>query len=497
MTDPAGGDRPAGDVVVVRGGAGGTRARLEELDRVVALLAAAAQALAGAAWRTRRVVDVLRAGPAPGAAEALAPLTGPALPAAADRAEALADAVAGVAGIYREADADASAGVRRVVVAAGYAWGEAGPIAWLAGAAAAVRATGTLVWLRAERFRPGPVGAMVLALAAGAGRDDAWGAVGRLFVGPGLLPPMPTVGRGSAEAGVAGASAFLLAALPGRAKVSADPVPRAARLLATGLDVLDGPTTLRVTPALRPVSGRPPRDEADVLGLVADQYDGEGQVGVQRLDHADGSRTWVVAVPGTQAGLGANPFDARSDLELVAGVEDDVTALVVRAMDAAGVAPGEPVLLAGHSEGGIAATRLAADPLVGTRFEIAAVLTAGAPVAGIALPVTTAALHLEHADDVVPGLRGLPNPDTPTRTTVVRDLSTSTLAAERAATQPAGTHQLTSYQRTATLLPAEHPSIAGFRRATATVLGPDVVQATTYTFTGERVADVRSGRPGR
>jgi pimeloyl-ACP methyl ester carboxylesterase len=307
---------------------------------------------------------------------------------------------------------------------------------------------------------------------------------------------MPVVDRATTDAVVAGVGAWIQASPSGRQEIVADPVPGSARALVAHA-TRGRSSRLLVIPEPEARAAAVPRTEADVLAVVADQYPGAGQadrlgaaqVAVERLDHADGSRSWVVAIPGTETGSanGPNPLDGLTDLQLIARTPDDVSALVARAMDQAGIAPGDAVLLAGHSLGGIVAASMAADPAITSRYRIAAVITAGAPVSGETVPSATAALHLEHAQDSVPGLRGLPNPDELNRTTVVRDLSASDDPAERAIDALGDAHSVQVYVRTAELLPHDDPSVIGFRSSLAEVLGPDVVAASTRTFAAIRV----------
>jgi pimeloyl-ACP methyl ester carboxylesterase len=80
---------------------------------------------------------------------------------------------------------------------------------------------------------------------------------------------------------------------------------------------------------------------------------------------------------------------------------------------------GQDVMLVGHSQGGMVATALAADPGFTRHFNVQHVVTAGSPTAQVPdLPAGTSAIHLENRGDVVPLLDGEDNPDQPHRTTV-------------------------------------------------------------------------------
>ena len=74
-------------------------------------------------------------------------------------------------------------------------------------------------------------------------------------------------------------------------------------------------------------------------------------------------------------------------------------------MNAAGIAPGEAVEFAGHSQGGIMAAQMAADPSVRARYNVVSVVTAGSPTATIA-PSDVPVLSYENSGDIVPGLDG-------------------------------------------------------------------------------------------
>ena len=126
------------------------------------------------------------------------------------------------------------------------------------------------------------------------------------------------------------------------------------------------------------------------------------RVRVERYDLPGGRREWMVYVAGTQsAGLGgADPFDMRSNLQLYSGEGAASVDAVRAAMDAAGVAPGEAVHLATHSQGAMIGVALAgADPDVRT------LITFGSPVPAEVAP-DVLAIDVRHADDPVAALAG-------------------------------------------------------------------------------------------
>ena len=183
------------------------------------------------------------------------------------------------------------------------------------------------------------------------------------------------------------------------------------------------------------VVGAPPpgdAEETEALGGPADvirysdrvqagrKDDSTGVISVLRTDHADGTTSWVVVVPGTADwGLGGpNPQDLLTNFQAVSGMPTDMETAVVAAMQQAGVGPNDPVGLYGHSQGGIVVTRLAGDPGVNEHYNVTTLLTAGSPVGGIDLPDSVSALHLENGGDAVPSLDAAPNPSSPHRITV-------------------------------------------------------------------------------
>lgn len=195
---------------------------------------------------------------------------------------------------------------------------------------------------------------------------------------------------------------------------------------------------------------RPAGSVAEALARTADLYpQGSGVVdrpaagvpagtlAVEEVVHGDGTTSWTVLIPGTQEFLSSsNPFDAATDLSLMAHEAADVSAAVEQALDAAGAAPDEPVVLVGHSLGGISAAALAASPEFRARHPVGGVVTAGAPTATFAVPAGVPVLHVENEESLVEnvdGRSGDEGPATPDRVTVGRRLLDSADPADVAA----------------------------------------------------------------
>jgi pimeloyl-ACP methyl ester carboxylesterase len=220
------------------------------------------------------------------------------------------------------------------------------------------------------------------------------------------LPSMDTL------TAAAGGGLGLITAALGAANVSAG-----AGLLAQHQGRDTAITTRPVT--VGPSAG--PRDLADLtrhLGLLADAAD--GSVEVQTLTAVDGSIRHIVYLPGTDD---MNPFshdaqvrDMAENVRLIAGQPTAYGAGILAAMAQAGVRPGQPVLLVGHSQGGMQAVALAS---YGTPYDVTDVVTLGSPTAQIRhYPAGVQVLSLEHVGDAVPELDGAPASTDPAQVTV-------------------------------------------------------------------------------
>lgn len=121
-----------------------------------------------------------------------------------------------------------------------------------------------------------------------------------------------------------------------------------------------------------------------------------GQIGVQQVRGADGATAYIVQIPPTEGapitsvpaayGGQGDSRDWGSNLRLVAGQHPAAMDDVQAAMRAAGIPPGAHVMLVGHSQGGIVADHLAADPAFNNcsgregSYDVTHVFTVGAPV---------------------------------------------------------------------------------------------------------------------
>ncbi len=210
-----------------------------------------------------------------------------------------------------------------------------------------------------------------------------------------------------------------------------------------------------VTPgSVDPRSLTAPGSVEDLLrNLSLTNRGADGEIDIQQIGVGDDAR-YVINLPGTDS-WGDDAGDVRdlqSNLQLVSGQDPAYTEGIMQAMRDAGIPPGAPVLLAGHSQGGMAAVHLAADPDFQERYDVRHVVTAGSPTAQVGqLPAGTQVLSLENSGDLVPLTDGEDNPDQPNRTTVVFDGRKGSLGEN---------HSMTTYIDGGTLVDAsDDPSI--------------------------------------
>jgi hypothetical protein len=97
------------------------------------------------------------------------------------------------------------------------------------------------------------------------------------------------------------------------------------------------------------------------------------------------------------------PFDMTSNISGVAGLDSGAERAVRQAMEQAGIGAENPVVLSGHSQGGLVAATIAASG----DYRVDALFTLGSPVAGVPVPGDVAWVAVEHDDDLVPATGGV------------------------------------------------------------------------------------------
>ncbi|MDP5226551.1 MULTISPECIES: hypothetical protein [Arthrobacter] len=141
-------------------------------------------------------------------------------------------------------------------------------------------------------------------------------------------------------------------------------------------------------------SGRPGTPDNAVRITAVDKHDGNGPA-------------YIVSIPGTQTWnplSGSTPMDLTGNLVTASGGMSTMSQAVERAMEKAGIPADAPVMLVGHSQGGMTAAALASDSEFRDRFNVTNVMTYGSPVDSTHIPDGIHTLEIQHATDVVPRL---------------------------------------------------------------------------------------------
>lgn len=230
-----------------------------------------------------------------------------------------------------------------------------------------------------------------------------------------LLRPGHDLGLGRVARGLLTA-ADAVVTLGAQAAVAS--APACTHVLVDGAAALvpEGPGDATPLPDQLPGGDRGQPDVAGWLRQVDALGATPGRIAV--TDTGDGA--WVVQLPGIHSLLpAADPQDLPGALAGLGTGDSAYAGAVVVALTKAGVPPGARVLLVGHSQGGLVATGLSADPAVAARWRITHVVTAGSPVSRSAIGRGTQLLDVVNRRDLVTALDSVPSADAPGRTSLV------------------------------------------------------------------------------
>lgn len=273
-------------------------------------------------------------------------------------------------------------------------------------------------------------------------------------------------------------------------------LPQTAGLALAGLGGLAGvagtghlrETAVRVRPAgARSTRVTAPSGVGALIDRVPGSAEGDPQIRLERYAEESGNNSaagsrWILYLGGTiDLGVlpGTEPFDMTSNLHATAGADAGSLRATAKALELAGVLPGDPVLAVGYSQGGLLAAQLERSD----DFNVQGVLTVGAPIGQLALDVPAAAIA--HTEDLVPALGGLESATSDERILVRRSAFSG---REMPVDHALPAHALTEYRATAALMDtSREPRILRFRESIAGFLSPRAAVGASRLYRAERV----------
>ncbi|GAA3008401.1 hypothetical protein [Actinokineospora diospyrosa] len=226
-----------------------------------------------------------------------------------------------------------------------------------------------------------------------------------------------------------------------------------------------------------PIAVDPPSNLGELFNGLDHRNGTDANIDIRRVVQPDGTVAYIVDIPGTKVwnlpgGDGGSANDMGTNVDAIAGNPTVLQEGIQEALRAAGVPKDAPLMLVGHSQGGIVAAR-SVDPLLADGYNITHVVTAGSPVGGIAVDERVQVLSLENNGDIVPHLDAAENPASDNRTTVKFDHQTGTMG---------GNHAINgNYTDAARQLDAStDPSVVRFRDSASVFFGGASVETHQY-----------------
>lgn len=231
----------------------------------------------------------------------------------------------------------------------------------------------------------------------------------------------------------------------------------------------------------------PPRCSADLIRALAvrghDDKDG-GAIDIRFLTGGapaagiPAGRRVIVNVTGTTA-WNLDPrhttpqaSDTGTNLRTLANESSVFERGVIVALRQAGVRPDEPIMLVGHSQGGMVAARLAGELTEHHEFLVTHLVTAGSPIGLAAVPASVSVLSLENRGDVVPELDARDNPARASWITARTDHGAGSVLAK---------HSLDSYLAGARDIDVDpDPSLMDWRAGAQPFLGAEHVSTAVF-----------------
>ncbi|WP_018687209.1 hypothetical protein [Actinokineospora enzanensis] len=232
-----------------------------------------------------------------------------------------------------------------------------------------------------------------------------------------------------------------------------------------------------------PIATDPPSNLGELFNGLDHRNGTDANIDIRKITQPDGSVAYVVDIPGTkvwnlpgQDGGSANDFG--TNIDAIAGNPTVLQRGIQQALIDAGVPKDAPLMLVGHSQGGIVAAR-AIDPLLADGYNVTHVVTAGSPVGGIAVDERVQMLSLENNGDIVPHLDAADNPASDNRTTVKFDHQQGNIG---------GNHAINgNYTEAAKQLDTSgDPSVRHFRDSASVFFGGRSVETHQYKVERQR-----------
>lgn len=177
----------------------------------------------------------------------------------------------------------------------------------------------------------------------------------------------------------------------------------------------------------------PPKSLVDMAADIDDMYWAEAKGQVVKITRVgEGQRRrWLISLPGTDhldPHSTPNPADSETNMREALGLPSAIHVGVVRALRDAmareGVSPRdmtrEPVVMMGHSQGGMIALSLVHK--YPREVNVRGVVTLGTPGRRMRVPKDVAVIALEHDQDIIPSMDGRPRRQMDDRVVVGRRL---------------------------------------------------------------------------
>lgn len=183
----------------------------------------------------------------------------------------------------------------------------------------------------------------------------------------------------------------------------------------TGIDLKLADDGTGYADAPVPVTGEesglvPPSDLSQIIANTNTTY-GDKETGEVSMAVVGNPPTGVIVnIPGTEKwgpGAGDNPMDLTGNAEQAgsggwsAGSQATADAIAQLYADN-DIPPGTPLMLNGHSQGGMVASSLAANEDFAAQYNLTNVMTYGSPVDNYSVPSSVNQLNLQHGGDAVP-----------------------------------------------------------------------------------------------